>query len=147
MSDILSVIKVSFPKNFTSTLENEITDELAIAQTKWKLSLTKAQEDVVRAAAKEQLCSKVSSLFKNNWKFESNMTISVAGLTEDLFLSKKNKLDEDLKFLLSKSGWSLTTEETGNSVSGDQLYSALVKTLTVWLRTAVFYGVGSFVSR
>jgi hypothetical protein len=137
-------INVTLPENFLDQLEEVITDELAIAQTKWKIRLSDEQQEVVRKGTLAQLRSKVSSLSKNAWDLGSKLVINASGDTGAIAYSESSKPKTDKAFILNKNGWSVTTEEADSVVPGDVFYESLTNTLFTWTRTAVFYGVGSY---
>lgn len=143
MSNSLT-ITVTLPENFIEALNNEITDELSIAQRKWKIKLSDEEKEVVRKASFEQLRSKVSSLSKNVWDLGSKLVINVAGETGSLNIGPNQPVKSNLSFILNKNGWAATTEDADSVVHAQDFYSDLIKTLFTWTRTAVFYGVGSY---
>lgn len=143
MSNTLT-ITVTLPENFLEQLEEVIADELTVAQTKWKIHLSDEELEVVRKGTMAQLRSKVSSLSKNSWDLGSKLVINVGGDSGNIAYSEKNIPKTDKSFILSKNGWSVTTEEADAVVPGNVFYENLIETLFNWTRTAVFYGVGSY---
>lgn len=143
MSNTLT-ITVTLPENFLEQLEEVITDELTVAQTKWKIRLSDEELEVVRKGTLAQLRSKVSSLSKNAWDLGSKIVINAGGDSGNIAYSEKSTPKTDKSFILSKNGWSVTTEEADAVVQGNVFYENLIETLFTWTRTAVFYGVGSY---
>lgn len=143
MSNTLT-ITVTLPENFLEQLEEVITDELTVAQTKWKIRLSDEELEVVRKGTLAQLRSKVSSLSKNAWDLGSKLVINAGGDSGNIAYSEKSTPKTDKSFILSKNGWSVTTEEADAVVPGNVFYENLIETLFAWTRTAVFYGVGSY---
>lgn len=138
------IITVNLPESFLEQIENVITDELTVAQLKWKIRLSDDEQETVRKGTLAQLRSKVSSLSKNAWDLGSKLVINAAGDTGSLTYSENTKTKTDKSFILNKNGWSVTTEEADSVVPGEVFYESLVDTLFKWTRTAVFYGVGSY---
>ena len=143
MSNTLT-ITVTLPENFLEQLEEVITDELTVAQTKWKIRLSDEELEVVRKGTLAQLRSKVSSLSKNAWDLGSKLVINASGDSGNIAYSEKSTPKTEKSFILSKNGWSVTTEEADSVVPGNVFYENLIETLFAWTRTAVFYGVGSY---
>lgn len=146
MSNSLNIV-VSLPSDFISLLNSEIDDELIVAQGKWKVTLTPEQAEHIKKSARDQLRSKVSGLAKAHWDLGNKVVINAAGATGNLLITKKSKHDQNIMLLLNKAGWAVTQEETDSAVNVSDFYESLIKTLFIWSRTAVFYGVGSYTSR
>lgn len=147
MSNSTLTINVTLPSDFLSLLDEEIDNELASAQAKWKIKLTEAQIDTVKTATREQLRSKVSTLSKNTWDLGVKLTISASGGNGTLAITSKSKPNGDTSLLLNKNGWSVTNEEADSVFHINDLYSELLKSIFTWTKTAVFYGVGSYAAR
>lgn len=143
MSNTLT-ITVTLPENFLEQIEDVITDELTVAQTKWKIRLSDDELEVVRKGTLAQLRSKVSTLSKNAWDLGSKLVINASGDSGNIAYSETSKPKTDKSFILSKNGWSVTTEEADAVVPGNVFYESLIETIFTWTRTAVFYGVGSY---
>jgi len=140
-------ITVSLPNDFISQLDKEIDGELQIAQKKWKLNLSEDEQNLVRKSARDQLRSKVSTLSKNTWDLGSKLVITAAGATGTLAVKPGTKVNSEHSLLLNKNGWSVTTEEADAVVPSEDFYEDLINRIFTWVRTAVFYGVGSYSSR
>lgn len=145
MSNTLT-ISIKFPKGFFDELTKEIDDELAIAQKKWKYTLAKEEIAEVKKASQEQLRLKVSGLAKSEWTFGGKLIINATGASDFLEITPRFKEERAYGIVLNKNGWLATSEESDSVVQLKDFYQSLVTTLTTWLRTAVFYGVGSYVT-
>lgn len=146
MSNSLSII-INLPEDFVKALTKEINDELSVAQRKWKVTLETKDKTLIRKAALAQLGSKVSSLSHSTWDLGDKLLINAAGGSGSMTLPKKFKNDEHSAIILNKKGWEITDEESSSSIPLPEFYDEFIRTLYTWVRTAVFYGVGSYASR
>lgn len=139
----LSII-INLPEDFLKHLQKEINDEIAIAQKKWKVTLNTKQKTHIRKAALTQLASKVSSLAHSTWDLGDKLLINVAGGSGKIELPKEIKRNANLSIVLSKKGWEVIEEEADVAVKINDFYDKVIENLNTWVRTAVFYGVGSY---
>lgn len=138
-------IIINLPEDFLKHLQKEINDELAIAQRKWKIQLDAKQKTHVRKAALTQLASKVSSLAHSNWDLGDKLLINVPGGDGRIELPKTVKgANANLSLVLSKKGWEVIEEEADIAVGINDFHGSIIDNLNTWVRTAVFYGVGSY---
>lgn len=146
MSNTLAII-INLPEDFLKLLQKEIADELTISQKKWKITLDTKEKTTIKKAALTQLASKVSSLAHSNWDLGDKLLINATGASGQIELPKEFKDNESLSLILNKKGWEVIDEEAEIAVSIGDFYDETIGQLYTWVRTAVFYGVGSFSSR
>lgn len=142
----------TLPSEFTSTLENAVEDEFTVAERKWGVVLNEEKREVVKRNAYQQLEGKVNAMARHRWTLEDEtlrVAIQAPGasgrvITYPLAPAEASKLTEAALF--AKETWRLDDEPTVDSIPLSTLDETMLTFMEQWLRTAVFYGVGSYVA-
>lgn len=143
---------VKLASNYMDLIENALQDELIVAQRKWGVSLTEEALEDVKRHSLNQLSMKVDLTLKTNWNFQEVITLKIKGLSKSSSngLLKDLKLPEELdkvpgiKLVVGRDGFEVESEPSDNTVDPSDLPEYILNRILTWVRTAVFYGVGSF---
>lgn len=143
---------VKLADDYMELIQGAIEDELKVAQRKWGVNLSPESIEGIRRHSLNQLSMKVDLALKTAWNFQPIITLKIKGLSrgsgsqiqKDLDLPADLKKVQSLKLILGRDGFELTSEPEDGTVSPDELASTVLNRITVWARTAVFYGVGSY---
>lgn len=146
------IFNVELPEDFLQSMEQVMEEELQIAQRKWGISLDDELQEQVKRHSLNQLAAKVDLTMKVSWNFQRVLPLKIKGLTKssageihkDLLLPRDAGKVGPLKLLLDRDGYEVDDEDSDGAVSAEDLPSSALQTILTWLRTAIFYGVGSF---
>lgn len=150
-------------KDIVDEIRQAGLDELAVAERKWKVRLSEEEKAQLLGLSILQLQEKVSHSFEKTtkpWQLGSDLTAKFHNSfdVEGSFIASKGKLTSSKSVQkLKKKAW-LYREYTGAwsireeaneeypdlSVPLEESLEFIVETLKTWMRTAVFYGVGSY---
>lgn len=158
-------IHVTLPRDYSQKLDNVFDDELLVATYKWFdgrvqkkygkneyewiQPFSDEQIETIRKNSFQQLINKMSQLTKEEWSPEQEkFTIHV--ITEsfnkkEFFLDGETTPRETQLFARVKGDIIIVDENSENAVSLQDFYHSLLNLIEEWLRTAVFYCVGSYV--
>lgn len=152
-----TTVKFPFTDEFRSSLLDILYDEMKIASSKWRVSLSEDESSTVVRHSLAQLNGRLSSigdkLYEFNFVTSQEFEILLHGLKRESSLTfQELLLDEETKNLqIRKEKNSFRVEENAEANSSKHLVipveylERLIKeTIEKWLRTAVFYGVGSY---
>lgn len=147
-ASLLEII-LTLPKNFAKTIESEMEDEINVASQKWQLNLTGSQKLAILTSSRSQLAKKVSVVSRAPWTLDSP-TLKVVASTEKrgifkISLPQANGAKYSVQLLRTHHEWKVDKEPSNESVSIDEFYAFYVAQVIKWARTAVFYGVASYV--
>ena len=129
-------ICVKLPENYSNILETSIIDEMEKACRKWDVELVPDEREKVANSAMQQLFDKASHNFGNIWKGGQEVFINIDTHSE--------KLEHNSTILRQGNGFIESTEPDHNNVPVSELGGYLCDLISSWVRTAVFYGVGSY---
>lgn len=138
---------VELPRKFLDVLKEEMNDELKTAQKKWQVRLSLPERERVFTESFEQLKEKTLIVFGEKWDLSDEVTVLInTFLTRNPILLKENEPPKEKIYFIRKSGgWETTTEVFPERVSIQEFREQIIYLLKHWSRTAVFYGVGSYV--
>lgn len=138
------ILKIVFTRSFYDTLESAMDDELAIAEKKWRVNLDADEEERIKSLSREQLQAKVTSMARS-WQFgDKTIPLPVPHPNPQTV-----KLPDDvsklagLELMRDKSQWKIAEEDDYDVVDIEDFPRHIEELMTGWIRTAVFYGVGS----
>lgn len=142
-------IVFSLPENFNESLSVAAQEEMNLAQRRWSVKLNDADIDRVMELSFAQLVAKVRVISGNDaWTLDDNsleVTIRDGRADEIVFLPKDSSSIADVYVIRdNKEDWRIDDEPTANSTALVDLPERFTEEISMWLRTAVFYGVGSF---
>lgn len=139
-------IVIQLPHNFKETLKKEMTEELKIAQKKWEVVLSLLDKERIFECSFEQLEEKTGVVFGDKWNLSDNITVLINSLTsrEVIYINEDSSIKEELFFIRKSGGWEVTDELFPERVNINHLRDKVIELLKSWSRTAVFYGVGSY---
>ena len=103
---------------------------------KWDVELVPDEREKVANSAMQQLFDKASHNFGNIWKGGQEVFINIDTHSE--------KLEHNSTILRQGNVFIESTEPDHNNVPVSELGGYLCDLLSSWVRTAVFYGVGSY---
>ena len=137
-------LEVELTPEFYASLESAMTDEMSIAQGKWRTNLDTDEQDTILGHSKNQLQTKALSMAKP-WQYgDASISIVIAHPRD-----KQVKLPEEISelegvaLIRPKSLWEIAEDEVDGSTDVENFVPCVEELLTDWARTAVFYGVGS----
>lgn len=147
-TECVLAVSVKLPQAYKAKLEAILEDEYVIACKKWGVSPTEEEKLAIMAHSKTQLQNKASSLAKNTWTIEDetlvvNLITTKPGRFEAELPSEK-AAEFNITIYRAHDHWRVETEKTKELVAYADFYNHVLETLEQWSRTAVFYGVGSY---
>lgn len=143
---------VSLADNYMDLIENALNDEIAIAQRKWGVELGDEALESIKRHSLNQLSMKVDLTLKTSWNFQQVVTLKIKGLSKssstgllkDLKLPAEIKKVPQIKLVLARDGFEVESESSDNTVDPSELPDYILNKILIWVRTGVFYGVGSY---
>lgn len=143
---------VSLADNYMDLIENALNDEIAIAQRKWGVELGDEALESIKRHSLNQLSMKVDLTLKTSWNFQQVVTLKIKGLSKssstgllkDLKLPAEIKKVPQIKLVLARDGFEVESESSDNTVDPSELPDYILNKIVTWVRTGVFYGVGSY---
>lgn len=149
-SNFITIIVTS---EYLRELKREANDEMEIAIKKWKVDEKNIPKRQILENSFNQLKIKVEETTNIPWDTETkNIIIQVSSQENDkignITLKKNTKIKEELKnknivFNISK-GYITIDPKIKKGVTIEEFYDFFTDSIKKWLRTAVFYGVGSY---
>lgn len=144
--DLISKIHITLPEDYKDQLDEVFDDEFTIAQEKWGVKLNEYQREKIYTNSFLQWQGKASYVSKNPIDLTSNiLTFNIRNpskIMPDYTLPKKYK--ENPPLMEIQVGWVFGKEEGKPYVLLNDFYDYVLARAEKWLRTAVFYGVGSY---
>jgi len=139
-------VNIKLENSFLNSFERIMDDEMAIAEKKWNLSLNTEKRNLIKSNAKIQLSRKVSEISHIEWKLENELCIRMNSLKEyETFHLPDKKYDScKTSFILLRDGWEVDFEGREEAINVSQFDTFMKNSIEKWLRTAVYYGVGSY---
>ncbi len=143
---------VKLAEDYMAQIESAISEELTVAQRKWGVRLSDETVDLVRQHSFNQLTRKVDLTLKTSWGFEPAIALKIKGLTkgptsgifDDLELPRELSSVPPIALVLGRDGFEVESEPSDNTVQPAELSDYILSKILVWVRTAIFYGVGSY---
>lgn len=142
---------VALPSDYMDQIEEAVTDELKVAQQKWGVKLSPETQERVREHSINQLVLKVDSALKTTWEFKPEISLKIKGLTKgsggfntDLNIPEDADKLDGIRLILAREGYEVDDEDSDGSLNVTDLPTRLLEAILKWLRTAIFYGVGSY---
>lgn len=145
---------VKLAEDYMERIESAIEAELKTAQRKWGVSLSEETIELVKRDSLNQLSMKVDLTLKTSWNFQPIITLKIKGLSKnsssgmlkDLTLPDELKSVPEIALVLGREGFEVESEPSDGTVEPAELNGYILDRILVWVRTAVFYGVGSYKS-
>lgn len=137
---------IHLPNSIRTIAREEMTQEFRIAERKWRLRLTPEQREVIMGHSLNQLIGKVTTTFRSDLDLDSAQVIILINSDEakDVHLGHGHRfLGEDRTVVREHKFFVETSEPTKDALLYSQLAAYAERELRTWVRTAVFYGVGS----
>jgi len=143
---------VKLADNYMALIDQAIEDELKTAQRKWGVELSDETIESVKRHSLNQLSMKVDLTLKTSWNFQPFVTLKIKGLSKnsssgplkDLTLPDELKSVPEIALVLGRDGFEVESEPSDGTVDPADLNGYILNRILVWIRTAVFYGVGSY---
>lgn len=143
------LVTINLPNKFINIIKNEINDEIAIAQKKWKVDFKNTSEelfakDLIVDQSLNQIESKTLSIFGRSWDFSDKISILVNSYASDEITLPDERVK--LNFVRQGQNWCIDSEKIDklNSIPASEFPAEIEQLLKNWARTAAFYGIGSF---
>lgn len=137
-------LEIELTPAFYKNLEAAMHDEMFIAQGKWKTKINTEDQALIMSHSKNQLQTKALAMAKP-WQYgDESISIVIAHPR-----SRHVKLPEAVSELdgvalfRPKSLWEIAEDGADEAVDVENFVPCVESLLTEWIRTAVFYGVGS----
>lgn len=131
-------------------MERAMEKEWREANRKWGLSLGSAEKETVMEHAKRQLERKVAFFTRNHWEFGTTpIVVSVNSMgrgSAALELPSPEVESYDISLVRANDGWKVNQEPSSAIIPLGKFQEYLTEELITWARTAVFYGVASYVT-
>ena len=143
---------VRLADNYMELIDSAIETELKAAQRKWGVDLSEETVELVKRNSLNQLSMNVDLTLKTSWNFQPIVTLKIKGLSKsgssgllkDLTLPDELKSVPDIALVLGRDGFEVESEPSDGTVAPADLNGYILDRILVWIRTAVFYGVGSY---
>lgn len=143
---------VKLADDYMARIESAISEELIVAQRKWGVKLSDETAELVKRHSLDQLTRKVDLTLKTSWGFETSVTLKIKGLSKgatsgilnDLTLPDELDSVPSIALVLGRDGFEVESEPSDNTVQPAELSDYILRKILVWVRTAIFYGVGSY---
>jgi len=143
---------VKLADNYMELIDEAIEDELKVAQRKWGVDLSDETVESIKRHSLNQLSMKVDLSLKTSWNFQPFVTLKIKGLSKssgngllrDLNLPEELSSVPAIDLVLGRDGFEVESEPSDNTVSPSDLDSYILNRILTWIRTAIFYGVGSY---
>lgn len=142
---------VALPQDYMDQIESAIKAELKVSQQKWGVSLSQETQESVRKHSVNQLTLKVDSTLKTSWEFKPEISLRIKGLTKgsggftsDLNIPEDAEQVNGIRLILAREGYEVDEEDSDGALNAEDLPAKLLEAIIKWLRTAIFYGVGSY---
>lgn len=141
------VVHLDLENNFLATVEEAMEDEFDLACKRWKVRLNGEDHDVVMKHSLSQLRRKVTEVAKANWDLSDRLNVRVVSPRPDMELTLPNPKahSSSTRFIFVRDGWEVDDERREESVRISDFRDHMQRSILDWARTAVFYGVGSYV--
>lgn len=136
---------VQLPDDFMHTLHNVADDELQVATEKWGVHVDEETARTIQHHAFQQLAKKVSVLSKHTWNLDDTVVVNIRS-THPRVIKLPSNNEALLGTLITRetNRWAFADSPGDTVVRGEDFYQSLCDTMQMFLRTAVFYGVGSY---
>lgn len=145
---------VKLADNYMELIDEAIEDELKTAQRKWGVDLSDETIESIKRHSLNQLSMKVDLSLKTSWNFQPSVTLKIKGLSKtsgntllrDLNLPEELSSVPAIDLVLGRDGFEVESEPSDNTVAPSELDGYILSRILTWIRTAIFYGVGSYKS-
>lgn len=138
-------VKVKIGKVFIKELNNAVEDEFKKAVDKWGVTLSNDEKKDLIVKSFEQLQSRIEAISKNPWKIGESIVYTIPGATGEYELPSKESKSSGVMLVRASDGWKASSEpKKGDPIPLGTFHKVAKEEITNWLRTAVFYGVGSY---
>lgn len=139
---------IDLPSDFVKTLAAEAEDEITIAENKWGVILDNDQRERVKFYAIKQLDNRVSRFSGSSWRVgDSELPVKIAEFAASkkiVRLPALKEADDQYPLTRIRDGIGLAKEDSENIFVSADLQEFLETLIKKWLRTGVYYGVGSY---
>ena len=137
-------INIFLGKDFKNLLNSEIEDEFIIAQKKWSVQLSVEDKDRIKEFSLEQLYGKEEFILGSK-ESNNNVTVIVESYEEKQISISENKFpDGKLSLLRHRDCYEIDYDNLIDSIPIKKFAQHIKKEIFKWVRTAIFYGVGSY---
>lgn len=140
----LMTVRVVLDDGFVDSLRDVMADELKSASRKWMVRMSSQDSDAVYAHALAQLRRRVTDMAHTQWDMSDMVVLKLEYPNSVTLTVPGQSKFHDLSLLRMKDGWTLYDEPNDDSVVLKDIKDRLQDEMKTWLRTAVFYGVGSY---
>lgn len=145
------ILRIELPNDMQEVLQEQMEDELPIAEKKWGYCLDEQEKQKVVEGAYQQLQCKIEELGKIYWDLGSQVSILVQYTSNvEIVLNEHSKIPKEYAGSLvhcARSGFVFVEEgmEKKACIPLADFRDYLIGRLKHWARVAVFYGVASHV--
>lgn len=150
-----SIIQLSIllPQNYNQKIYDIMDDEFKIASKKWDVYLNSDDKDIIKENTLIQLERKVEYISKNKWNIHDNIIkINIKNTIKGIIsiqLPINNETNNEIlnkhySFVRVSNEWVINDDDNSDAIELENFYQTFMNDMEKWIRTAVFYGVGSF---
>lgn len=142
-----TIVHVTLPERFLDDLKVSAYDEIRIAQKKYDIHLTEDEKDKVFFHSFKQLESKMKEIARTEWRLNHNVVkIKVDDIvSQEINLPQDEELHKGKKLLRASKRWVFDHEDDSRSIAIEDMTTEVPEMMLKFIRTAVMYGVGSYV--
>ena len=149
MKDNIMQLVVTFSDDFPEKLSQVIKDEMEVASRKWGVDLYGDNKQIIADNSITQVLRKVSKISGSRWLDFSDSKLIVNVETEkssqpSIEIFENSTHLPPIKLAKIHEQFIVNNDPNKETVSLDEFYAYFTDQIEKWLRTAVFYGVGSF---
>jgi hypothetical protein len=141
-------ITLTLPKTYKRKLVALMEDEFLVASRKWGLKLNTEDKKRIFTHSIAQLEGKVFLITGTQWKSDDpTLVLEVATQKGNMFpiiIPSKEAEELAISLVRSHDEWRIDSEPNSEAVLLKDFYSFFLAEMEKWIRTAVFYGVGSY---
>lgn len=141
------ILKINLSKNFIKSIKKTMEDELEIATKKWNIRLSEDERNNVIFHSINQLQQKVQAHTRLQWDLSDILTVKVNSIKEgEVIIPDKSLKGPKIPSLIkTKDGWTVDDEDRDQAIHLSKFHTYFQDLMHTWARTAVFYGVGSYI--
>lgn len=140
------IIHVDLGQDFVETIRKDMEQAFDEAVKKWGVFVNFKQKEAIFTHSIRQVQAKTSENAKNNWDLSDHLTIRAISVRSgiEISLPSPEAANVKTKLFYTRDGWEVDQENNEESVALNDFADYIRNKIRTWVRTAVFYGVGSY---
>lgn len=140
-------VVITLPSNFSDELDREMNEEIRIASRKWSVKTTPEQRNRIKEVTLAQLNGKAEAVFRSPLRLDIDQAVVVVSSAEDrelrLVVGQAYDDSELSPIVKVHSNYAESTEPTDGQFGYGDLPGIVENLLRTWVRTGIFYAIGS----